>query len=235
MHIQREWKIDFNEKDFIAFSGGSMEKLLSRPSIREDWEAALAEAPGLIHPAAVWDVFPIREFKHQRVILANGKRLTGGPVADVMAGATELLVGVCTVGAEINQRVTAEQKDGGRLLGMFFDSLGTWAVGQVRQQWFQQLEREFLDEGLHVSTPLAPGESEWPVSEQAVLFSLVDAGCIGVTLAPSMMMYPLKSTSMIIGVGAGPLGSEGGANCDFCTIRDTCTYRQKSMSPAPAN
>ncbi|HEY3343282.1 MAG TPA: vitamin B12 dependent-methionine synthase activation domain-containing protein [Anaerolineaceae bacterium] len=235
MHIQRDWKIEFKEEDFIAFSGGSMKKMLSRASVREDWEAALAEVGTYIHPAAIWDAFPIREFKHERVILANGAKIGGGPVAAVVAGAAELLIGVCTVGSEVSQRVSQLQQDGSRMRAMFLDTLGTWSVGQVREQFFRQLEIQAINQGLHASTTLAPGESTWPVSEQAVLFSALDASQIGVTLTPSMMMNPVKSVSFIMGVGPNPLGSEGGANCDYCTIRDTCAYSRKSQTlPAAA-
>jgi len=48
-----------------------------------------------------------------------------------------------------------------------------------------------------------------------------------VTLTPSMVMRPLKSLSLIMGVGSRPMGSEGGANCDFCTIRDRCAHRRR--------
>ena len=34
-----------------------------------------------------------------------------------------------------------------------------------------------------------------------------------------MVMSPIKSLSLIVGIGPGPLGVEGASNCDFCTIR----------------
>ncbi|HMD88208.1 MAG TPA: hypothetical protein VKF38_03510, partial [Anaerolineaceae bacterium] len=105
-------------------------------------------------------------------------------------------------------------------------------VGQLRMQLFSKLEYAAIDQGLHASTSLSPGESEWPISEQSVLFSLVDAQQIGVSLTKTMLMTPMKSLSMIMGTGPGALGSEGGSHCDFCTIRDRCTYRQNSERQA---
>ena len=231
MHIQREWTIEFDEKEIISHLSGSLEKLMERPALRADWEAALADGRRLIQPAAVWDTFPIREFKHERLVLENGAKITGGPVAKVLGGATLFIAAVCTVGDAISKMITAQQQDGLRMRGMFLDSLGTWAVGQMRMQLFSQLEHVAIESGLHASTSLSPGESEWPVSEQSVLFSLLDTQQIGVSLTKTMLMVPVKSLSLIMGTGPGPLGSEGGSNCDFCTIRDRCPYRQTRQAP----
>jgi hypothetical protein len=102
MQTRRNWDIRFDEKVFLEQAGGSLARLLERPAVRIDWEAALADARALVEPAAAWDAFSIREFRHDRLILADGTRIGGGPVADVTAGATELVVGVVTVGG--NQR-----------------------------------------------------------------------------------------------------------------------------------
>jgi hypothetical protein len=96
------------------------------------------------------------------------------------------------------------------------------------------IEGDATSRDLHASASLSPGESEWSVAEQAVIFSLVDAREIGVTLNESMVMSPVKSLSMMIGVGPGPLGVEGASNCDFCTIRERCSYRQRRLAPQVA-
>jgi hypothetical protein len=231
MRIQHDWQIVFDEERYIAQAGSNLARLLARPSVRADWEAALADAYELIEPAAAWGSFPIREFRHERLILANGTRIGGGPVATVVAGATELVVGVCTVGSQISQRISEQLHGNQRLRAMFLDDLGSWAVDQVRQQLCRRIEDDAASRELRASASLSPGESEWSVAEQAVIFSLVDAGGIGVTLNESMVMSPVKSLSLIMGTGPGPLGVEGASNCDFCTIRERCGYRRMRLAP----
>jgi cobalamin-dependent methionine synthase I len=140
---------------------------------------------------------------------------------------------VCTVGASISERVDAYSQEKDLFRGMMLSDLASYAVDLVRQELCEQIEDEAKAKGLHVSTPLSPGESEWPVSEQATIFSLLDAAQIGVTLTPSMVMRPLKSLSLIMGVGSRPMGSEGGSNCDFCTIRDRCSHRRLRTEMPP--
>jgi len=226
MQIRYDWPIKFDTDQYVATVGGSLPGLLAKPSVRAEWDAALDDALALVRPAAIWESFAIREFRHERLVLANGTKIGGGPVADVVAGASHLVVGICTAGMEISRQVKEHQANGARLRAWFLDELGSWAADQVRQQLCRTIEAEAEAKGWRASASLSPGESEWSVAEQKVMFSLLDASPIGVTLNESMVMSPIKSLSLIVGIGSGPLGVEGASNCDFCTIRERCAHRR---------
>jgi hypothetical protein len=227
MLIKRDWGIVLEEERIRRELGRSFARVLKTPKLLTVFQEELAEAQRLIEPAACWDRVPVKEVRHEKVILANGAQIGGGPVAAVVGGADDLVVGVCTVGLPISERVEAYTREKDLFRGMVLSDLASYAVDLVRQGLCELVEDEAAGSGLHVSTLLSPGESAWPVTQQAVLFSLVDAGEIGVTLSPSMVMRPLKSLSLIMGVGSRPMGSEGGSNCDFCTIRDRCAHRRQ--------
>jgi hypothetical protein len=231
MQVSNNWDIQFDEEQYLVQVGGNLPKLLARPGVRADWEGALADARSLVRPAAAWDAYAIREFRHERLVLADGTRIGGGPVASVVRGASDLVIGVCTVGSAISACITEHQRAGRRLRAMFLDDLASWAVDQVRQQLCRTIEAEAIARGWRASASLSPGESEWSVSEQAVIFSLLDTRGIGVTLSKSLVMVPIKSLSLIMGIGPGPLGVEGASNCDFCSIRERCTYRRLRAAP----
>jgi hypothetical protein len=226
MRIKRDWVITLDEERITHEMGQSLARVLKTPKLLTVFREELVEARQLIAPAACWEILPVREVRHEKVVLANGTKIGGGPVAAVVGGADDLVIAVCTVGARISERIDAYGRDKDLFRGMMLSDLASYAVDLVRQELCELIEDEAEHKGLHVSTPLSPGESAWPVSEQAVLFSLVDAGPIGVTLTPSMVMRPLKSLSLILGVGPRPMGSEGGTTCDFCTIRDRCSHRR---------
>ena len=40
-----------------------------------------------------------------------------------------------------------------------------------------------------------------------------------------MLMTPIKSLSFVLGRGSGLTGREGGSHCDFCVMKERCTYR----------
>lgn len=226
MPIQTDWKIPLNEEDVKPLLSGSMDRMMAKPSVREDWEIALTESQKLAQPAAIWEYVPVREYRHDRLIMHSGAVLKGGPFAQVMSGAEHLIVGVCTAGEAIGQAAVAAKQNGSLMRAMFYELFGAYVVGTVRQRMVEMFEQEIKSRGLHISTMLSPGESTWPVEQQAVLFTLVDASQIGVSLSPTMMMKPMKSLSLVMGFGRNPLGSEGATNCDFCTMRDTCPNSQ---------
>jgi len=236
MNTRTDWKIQFDREEIVRLQGAGFARFLDRPGKRAEWESALGEAQELAAPAAAWDQFPIHEMKHDTLILSNGMRIGGGPVTTVTGGASVLIVAVCTVGAALSQRVEEHQRNKQLLRGVLLDDLGSWAVDQVRQQLCRWLAEDATRQDLHVSTTLSPGESTWPVSEQAVLFSLLDTTSIGVALSPSMVMRPLKSISLIMGMGSNVMGAEGAEHCDYCTINERCGYRarQKESQRAAA-
>jgi hypothetical protein len=226
MAIKRDFSISFNERDYIKLHGDSFERLLQRPSQQAAFQEMLQEIKEIIRPAAVWDRFPIKALKHEQVVLANGVKLGGGPVVPVIGGAEDLVVAVCTIGPEADRRIAAQQQAKDLFRALLLDELASWAIDMVRQELCCWLEEDLQRQGLRASAPLSPGESVWSVKDQRIIFNLLDTGPIGVSLSDSMIMYPLKSLSLILGTGSQPMGVEGASNCDFCSIKDRCNYRR---------
>jgi hypothetical protein len=225
MEVKRDWQLVFDPERFIGTQEPSFARLLAKPNVRQAFEEALAEIGDLVAPAACWDRYPVVEIRHDKLVLAGGARLGGGPVVSVAGGASELIVAVCTAGQAVSDRANALQRDGQRFKSLILNDLGSWAVDLMRQQLCRMFEDQAKAQGLRISAALSPGESEWSVKDQEVIFALLDAGQIGVTLSPSMVMSPLKSLSLILGTGTQPMGVEGASNCDFCTMRERCRYR----------
>lgn len=225
MTASREWTIDFSEAAAARLRDGSLDRVLGRPVGRAQWEETLADARVLTAPAAVWEWVTVEDIRDESVILEGGARLAGGPLAEVVAGAEQLGLCVCTVGHAISDRIRERQDRRQLLCSVLLDEMGSWAVDAVRQQVCRRLAAESAAAGLRVSASLSPGESEWPLADQAVIFGLVDAGAIGVTLGPTLLMSPPKSLTLVLGRGRRPLGREDGDDCGFCVIRDRCGWR----------
>lgn len=232
MFIKRDFDLTFDPAEYLESQTEHFARLVERPAIRPRFEKALEEIPALVEPAACYDSFPISEYLHDRVILENGVRIGGGPVVDVVHGAEEMIVGVCTIGPKVDARIK-EYRENDQFTMMILDELASWATDQVRRQLYTFLQDEAKAHGWRTSSMLSPGESEWSVGDQTTLFKLVDAREIGVTLTDSCIMRPLKSLSLIVGTGSNEMGEEGLTNCEFCSIRDRCRYRLQRVGAHP--
>jgi hypothetical protein len=230
MRVKRNWTIHLDEDKYLAMQSGSFGKILANPERLNTFRQAIADVEQVVQPVACWDFFPIEKVLHEQLVLADGIRIGGGPVVQVIGGAAELIVAVCTVGPVVDRLIEAAQKERRLFRTMVLHELGAWAVDQVRQEWCRLLEEELQVKGLRVSAPLSPGESVWSVKDQATIFSLLDTSEIGVSLSDTMIMSPIKSLSLIMGTGPDPMGVEGANNCDFCSIKEWCSYRHKRLA-----
>lgn len=227
MPVKYDWSIAFDPDQFIAFHGPTFATMLKQPARQATFRQALADLSQALQPAACWEDFPIKKTLHDRFLLANGKRLGGGPVVSVIGGAERLIAALCTAGPAVDELIAKTQQQKDLFKAMLLHDLASWAVDMIRQQLCHELEESAHQRGLRVSAPLSPGDSTWGLKDQAVIFSLLDAGQIGLSLSPSLVMRPLKSLSLIMGLGPRPMGVEGASNCDFCTLKDRCTYRPR--------
>jgi len=197
---------------------------LDRPGLRRRLVSVLEELEAVAAPAACYGAYPIERILHERLELADGTRIGSGPLMSVVAGAEELYVAVCTLGAALDERIRTYRADNRYVEMLLLDELGSWAVDQVRTQLYDRVRAELDERGWHLSSPLSPGESAWPIREQRIVFRLLDTAKIDVALGAGDLMRPLKSLSLVFGAGAGKLGTEGLTRCHFCSIRDRCRY-----------
>ena len=233
MQIKRDFELVFDSQDYIDFHGERFARLLERPSVREDFQQVLIEDVKVFDPRACFDSCQIDNCLHDRFELQGGTRIGGGPVMEVLRGAQELVVAVCTIGAAVDEKVRGYQADNDHFKAFLLDELASWGVDQVRQGLYLVLEDELQAKDWRISTMLSPGESAWTVDDQRVIFDILDTSKIGVSLNDSCLMTPLKSLSMIMGIGTQPMGVEGLTNCDFCSMQEKCKYyeaRQKTQA-----
>jgi hypothetical protein len=218
----------FNKDAIIAQQGKGGQRLMARPKMAAVFDEVLQEVPNYVTPMGVWGSFPITGLHHDKIVLENGLKIGGGPVAEVFTGASELIVGVVTIGGLMDQKISESQhpEKGEMLRALFLDSLASHAVGQVRNQLIKRLKNQYLQMGKHVSVELSPGESDWTINEQAVLFHLLDTTSIGVRLNESMLMIPMKSISFAFAIGDGELGVEKGSHCQWCLMKDKCDHNE---------
>lgn len=227
MQVSRDWPVRMDQAQFLQDYGHTYARALRRPGMAEVFAATFADLHDLVQPAVAWDAFAVREMRHEKVLLVNGVRIGNGPVTTVMGGAERVTIGVCTIGPRVVDRIHEYKARGEPVRAMLLDQLASLAVAQLSELFYRRLENDAARQGLHISTYLSPGESEWSIKDQRVIFDLLDAAQIGVSLTESLLMRPIKSLSLMAGSGPHPMGEPGATHCDYCTMRDRCPFEGK--------
>jgi hypothetical protein len=114
---------------------------------------------------------------------------------------------------------------GNSLEGLIVNLIGSEIAESVALSVHRRIGEEMMKTGLNITNRYSPGYCGWPVSDQQVLFRLMNGNTCGVQLTPTSLMLPIKSVSGI--VGAGKQVKKRGYSCSKCE-EDFCIYRDKS-------
>ena len=225
--VIRDWQLNIDADRVLRGQGADPAVIRVRqPRLVNIAERAVREGLTLLEPAVVYRLALIETIKHERLILADGAPLTGALIARYLSPARYVAVIVCTVGATIDERISALMlRD--PVYALALDGLGSAAVEALGAEVCARLEQDAARAGHCTSVPISPGMVGWPVDVgQPQIFSNLDAEAIGVTLTESAQMIPRKSTSLVLGFAPTPF--EAGTPCDFCALRNTCRYQHHS-------
>lgn len=186
-------------------------------------DKALAEGMTFVRPKVQYETFPVEAVSHAQIKLAGGLVLKGSLLVQHLAQAQEVIALVCTIGEEL-ERYASQVMEKQAVHGLALYGVGSAAVEALANAACSFLEQEVAKRGMQATIPLSPGMIGWPVEQgQPQIFSMVDGSRIGVELSDSYLMKPLKSLSMLIGVGTNL--EKGGVVCDYCESRQVCKYK----------
>ena len=225
-----KWQIDdlnLTVDSVLREQGADLDVIRSRnPCLVDIAEKALDSVTGLLEPEVFVKEFQVASFQHNSIELEGGYGITGPLVIGHLLGATRISVVVCTVGTKIDD-YTSEVIDDDIVLALAVDGVGAAAVESLANAVCRKIETKAAADGLQTTIPLSPGMIGWDVEEgQTTIFDLVDQDQISVSLSPHYLMVPRKSLSMMIGIG--PNICSGECICDYCTMRETCQYKDQN-------
>ena len=186
---------------------------------------ARVDCEHLVEPAIAYEIYPITEKSRDQLTLQGSTVVHGPLVPSFFPEARELAVAVCTIGPRLEQESKMCFSKSEPLRGLLLDGIGSAAVDALNLEVCRIVTREASFRNCQASSPLNPGMPGFPLSEQQQLFGLVPADEIGVRLTSTGMMIPLKSLSMVIGIGPRmPTWTQADV-CAHCNLRATCPYR----------
>jgi hypothetical protein len=184
----------------------------------------LIEAQEFIEPVVLYDAVAIERIEDERVVLAGGTMLHSPTLATQLASAREIVVALCTIGPKLGGQVAAYLAARDPLRGVLLDGIGTAAVEELAVEACRRIGQQAMSRGLRLSRRFSPGDDDWPLEDQAVIFQLLPAEEIGLCLTDGYQIVPEKSLSLVIGLGE-QMPESAASPCAYCHVYDRCRYR----------
>lgn len=227
MTIVNGYDIDVDINDVLDFMGYSDEKPASK-RLFETAHEMRERCLDLVRPRSVYGVYEIREVNGGGVHIGDAE-FKGQILKRILSGSVVAAVAVGTVGGDIDDEIERLNSRGDTVSALILDTMGIVALMRARISFLRELyDREAKPRGFSTTPPYGPGQCNWEIGEQGELFTLVDAGSVGVGLTESYLMVPKKSVSGIIGLG--PEGQTFDKTpCDICDRIDCPGRRMREM------
>jgi hypothetical protein len=192
---------------------------------------AMAREDRLVDAAYSWSIVPLQA-PAAPLLRAGGETLEAPWLLPASGRLTALACAACTLGPALERRVSELFAQRRASLAVALDELGNELLFEVSRRAQDRLQAEAGRGGLTISGELRAGDPGLALESQGAVLRLSAAAGIGITLGPSFLMQPLKSTTMVLGVGED-LPASSWSRCDACRSRDTCGARARALA-APA-
>lgn len=206
--IKTDFTIQPSDKELKHVLGKRADRLMKSNQNVAKYEGAKEDLVNLVKPAAGWKILEIKVFSSDSIMLDGEKLLGTSHFLKAIENASHLLIAVCTIGEAVEKRAKEYMNNNNTFKGFLLDGMASWAVGKVKNQFLDWVTDEVeARHGFTSSLPFSPGIGSWPMTDQIVVFDLLGevAGLIGVRLTDSMIMVPVKSESMLLGLGRGQI------------------------------
>lgn len=184
----------------------------------------------LISPAYSYRIMPLQG-RAAPLLRAGGESLEAPWLLPVSGELTALACCVCTIGAQLEQRVSELFGKRRASLAVALDEIGNELLFEVSRRAQDRIQIEVKRDGLSMSGELRAGDPGLALDAQGAVLRLADAQSVGVTVGESLLMQPMKSTSMVLGVGVD-LPASAWSRCDQCHSRDRCGARSRALAAA---
>jgi hypothetical protein len=192
----------------------------------------LVEREGLLNAAYCYRIVPLDE-PPSDVLRAGGETLEAIRLVPESGQLTAVAVGICTLGPALEQRATALFAERRMSLALALDKLGNellFALSRRTQDW---IVIEARKRQLTAAGELRAGDPGLPLQAQASMQRLAGASEIGVSVTRGQVLHPLKSMSMVLGIGID-LPPARWSRCDDCPSAPKCRMSGRVAAPAMA-
>ncbi|HXD40215.1 MAG TPA: hypothetical protein VN649_06610 [Ramlibacter sp.] len=193
---------------------------------------AMARADKLVHAAYGYRIVPL-DAPAAPVLTVGGESLEAPWLLPATGQLTALACCACTLGLSFERRVSELFAQRQMSLAMALHELGNELLFDISRRAQDRIQAEVSRSSLTMSGELRAGDPGLALQAQGAVLRLAGADSIGISLSEGFVMHPLKSTSMVLGVGVD-LPASSWSRCDTCNSREKCGVRARALAAAAA-
>jgi hypothetical protein len=158
-----------------------------------------------------------------QVLCAGGESFHAPRLLPPSGELTGLAFGVCTLGPALERRVSALFAERLVSLALALDTLGNQILMEATRRLQDRILADIAKRGLTMAGELRAGDPGLALEAQPAVLRLAAADRIGVTMTETLALNPLKSASVVYGVGHD-LPPANWSRCDECRWHTKCRH-----------
>lgn len=195
-----------------------LETLTKRRLREKDITPLIDECRQLIEPKAVYEFLKVVNVDNDTIHIEGGYSLKSIILGDMLEDQQMIVPYVVTIGSKLEQKASEEAKKS-VLKGFVMEQIADYSVSKARL-YVSSLAKDKLGNAVYNFSPGSGTGKLFEISQQEILFKMIDSTTIGVSLSPSYVMTPRKTISGVL--AATPIEYEA---CEYCP--KNCENRKK--------
>jgi hypothetical protein len=194
-------EIDNIEVDTILRIHGYKKPSDVRLAIREIAEKMIAISIPLFEPVIYYRQCHIKSLVGARLVLDNGETSLHNPeFSNPLSSCTDVMVFLLTLGDKPDKHSTALQQSDKLLEALFLESASWLAIERATRSFVTELRQTAEACNTRITSRLAPGYGDWPLTDQQTIFSLFRGLDMKIALTDGDCMQPKMSRSGLYGI-----------------------------------
>lgn len=221
-----DMKIRVTEEEFLKRLGCRGRQQEDR--LLQNYRRVMELGESLLEPQVIYEDFPISHIEGERIYLDGSLSFCSKHLVKVMDGAERVVIMCSTIGPALEEKVKSLNENGDLMASYLLDIYGATAISILGKKLYRDLREQYEDQGCGTTVRIQPGQLDWDVCAQAVIFQLLSPEKIGVVLTESFMMKPVKSSTAVFGIGDPIKVKKGKLSCETCPLNNKCKFRDEA-------
>lgn len=197
----------------------------ARARLRDE-ALALLEREDVVQPGYCFRIVPLDE-PAGSPLRAGGEDLPADRLLPESGELTALACGACTLGPALEVRIRGLFGERQAALAVALDEVANDLVLALGRRLLDRMLMEARRRGLTMAGELRAGDPGLEISAQPAVLRLAQAERIGVALHGGHLLTPIKSGTVVCGIGRD-LPASSWSRCDDCPSAPRCRLRARA-------